>query len=218
MKKIILASQSPRRSEILKKANYDFVSIPTHVSEIPDVNLTLNEQIVDIARRKARFCLALLQDQGLGSIAGTSPHQSYDLKQDIVLAADTMVCIADKILGKPESHEEAFLFLKMLSGQIHQVKTAVILIDIASQDEVSILETTQVTFRDLTETEIWDYIRTGEPMDKAGAYAIQGLAEKFVTRFDGDFDNVVGLPLQAIEKVFKIKLWTLKRLHPVRKF
>ncbi len=214
MKKIILASQSPRRSEILKKANYDFVTIPTHVSEIPNKNLTLNEQIVEIARRKASFCLALLQGQG----PGEGPHKSCDLQQDIILAADTMVCIEDKILGKPESHEEAFQFLKMLSGKVHQVKTAVILVEIASQDEVSLVETTQVTFRELDETEIWEYIRTGEPMDKAGAYAIQGLAKKFVTRFEGDFDNVVGLPLQAIEKVFKIKTWTLKRLHPVPKF
>ncbi len=210
MKKIILASQSPRRSEILKKANYDFVSIPTHVSEIPDKNLTVDEQIMDIARRKARFCLATLQGQRLAG--ENSPHEH------LILAADTMVCLSDQILGKPENQDEAFQFLNLLSDKVHQVKTAVIILDVNSQDEVSLIETTEVTFRNLSDSEIWDYIKTGEPMDKAGAYAIQGLGKKFVTHFSGDFDNVVGLPLHAIEKVFKIKSWTLKRLLPEPKF
>ncbi len=210
MKKIILASQSPRRSEILKKANYDFVSIPTHVSEIPDKNLTLDEQIMDIARRKARFCLATLQGQRLADESDRHEH--------LILAADTMVCLSDQILGKPASQVEAFQFLNLLSGKIHHVKTAVIILDVNSHDEVSLIETTEVTFRNLSESEIWDYIKTGEPMDKAGAYAIQGLGKKFVTHFNGDFDNVVGLPLHAIEKVFKIKSWTLKRLLPEPKF
>lgn len=210
MKKIILASQSPRRSEILKKANYDFISIPTHVSEIPDKNLTIDEQIMDIARRKARFCLALVQGQRLA--CAHEPHEH------LILAADTMVCLPNQILGKPENQDEAFHFLSLLSGKIHQVKTAVIILDATTSEEVSLIETTEVTFRNLSGSEIWDYIKTGEPMDKAGAYAIQGLGKKFVTHFVGDFDNVVGLPLHAIEKVFKIKSWTLKRHLPDPKF
>lgn len=206
-KKIILASQSPRRSEILKKANYDFVSFPTHVSEIPNKNLNTDQQIIDIARRKAMFCLQLFRsgkhDHSLGQVS---------LKNDLILSADTMVCVQDQILGKPDSEEIAFNFLKSLSGETHQVKTAVCLIDLTSDDETSLIETTGVTFRKLTDDEILSYIKTGEPMDRAGAYAIQGLGGKFVSGFIGDYNNVVGLPLHAIEKVFKIKGWNLKRL------
>lgn len=206
-KKIILASQSPRRSEILKKAKYDFVSFPTHVSEIPDKNLNTDQQIIDIAGRKAKFCLQLFR-------SGKHDHSlaSVNLKSDLILSADTMVCVQDQILGKPETEQMAFEFLKSLSGTTHQVKTAVYLIDLASNEETSLIETTGVTFKKLTDEEIISYIKTGEPMDRAGAYAIQGLGGKFVSEFIGDYDNVVGLPLHAIEKVFKIKGWTFKRL------
>lgn len=206
-KKIILASQSPRRSEILKKAKYVFVSFPTHVSEIPDKNLNTDQQIIDIARRKARFCLQLFR-------TGTHDHGlvGVDIKNDVILSADTMVCVQDQILGKPETEQMAFDFLKSLSGSTHQVKTAVCLIDLANDEETSLIETTGVIFKKITDEEIYSYIKTGEPMDRAGAYAIQGLGGKFVSGFDGDYDNVVGLPLHAIEKVFKIKQWTFKRL------
>lgn len=206
-KKIILASQSPRRSEILKIAKYDFVSFPTHVSEIPDKNLNIDQQIIDIASRKAKFGLALIkgENQAHGLV-------SVNPSQDIILAADTMVCIQDQILGKPESEEMAFHFLKMLSEQTHQVKTAVYIIDLASNEEMSLIETTDVRFKKLEDQEIQDYISTKEPMDKAGAYAIQGIGKKFVSEYVGDFNNVVGLPLHAIEKLFKIKSWKMKRL------
>ncbi len=204
MKKIILASQSPRRSEILRRASYDFISIPTHVSEIPNINLNINDRIIDIARRKARFCLVEFQAKGPGHFNTTS--------NDLILAADTMVCLTDRILGKPENENMALQFLTLLSGQTHEVKTAVVMIDLSSEEEVSLIETTQVTFRKIDRKEMEEYIKSGEPMDKAGAYAIQGLGKKFVTGYHGDFDNVVGLPLQALEKVFKIKSWTFKRL------
>lgn len=206
-KKIILASQSPRRSEILKKAKYDFVSFPTHVSEIPDKNLNTDQQIIDIARRKAKACAEIFKspkhDHGLVGV---------DVARDLILSADTMVCNLDQILGKPETEAMASNFLKSLSGKTHEVKTAVYLIDLANMEETSLIETTGVTFKTLSDDDIWTYIKTGEPMDRAGAYAIQGLGGKFVSGFVGDYDNVVGLPLHAIEKVFKIKGWTLKRL------
>lgn len=206
-KKIILASQSPRRSEILKKAKYDFVSFPTHVSEIPDKNLNTDQQIIDIARRKARFCLQVFRNE-------THDHGlvGVNFQNDVILSADTMVCVQDQILGKPETEQMAFDFLKSLSGSTHQVKTAVCLIDLATDEETSLIETTGVIFKNISDEEIYSYIKTGEPMDRAGAYAIQGLGGKFVSGFNGDYDNVVGLPLHAIEKVFKIKQWTFKRL------
>ena len=203
-KKIILASQSPRRSEILQKASYDFVSIPTHVSEILDKNLSGNEQIIDIARRKARACWQLVRDQSL--VATNFDHHTH-----LILAADTMVCVDDHVLGKPDDQKMAFQFLKLLSGRTHQVKTAVHIIDLATSDQESLIETTNVSFKILNDSEILGYIATGEPMDKAGAYAIQGLGGKLVAGYVGDYNNVVGLPLHAIEKLFKIKAWTCKR-------
>jgi septum formation protein len=199
MKQLILASQSPRRSEILKKAAYHFVSLPVHVSEIPDKNLNLDEQIIDIARRKAKACVALSQAQS---------------RESVILAADTMVCLNEIALGKPENEQMAFQFLSELSNRSHLVKTALVLIDIETQKEVTHIETTEVIFKKLSEKEILEYISTGEPMDKAGAYAIQGFGRKFVDKYNGDFNNVVGLPLQALENLFKLHQWNFLRLQP----
>jgi septum formation protein len=196
MKQLILASQSPRRSEILKKAGYQFVSFPVYVSEIPNKNLSLDGQILDIAGRKAKAVFELLK--------GRNPP----LAEGVVLTADTMVCFNSIALGKPENEKIAFDYLNLLSGQKHEVKTAVCLLDLGTGEEVSHIETTHVYFRQLSEPEILDYIATGEPMDKAGAYAIQGIGAKFVEKFEGDFDNVVGLPLQATEKLFRLKEWS----------
>jgi len=202
MKKLILASQSPRRSEILKKAGYQFVPFPVYVSEIPDENLSLNEQILDIARRKSEAVRLAGRDQRL------------DWKNHVVLTADTLVCLDGRTLGKPEDENEAFRFLRTLSDRAHEVKTGIVLVDLNSGEELSHLETTAVYFRHLTDSEIRDYIATGEPLDKAGAYAIQGLGGKFVSKFDGDFNNVVGLPLHALENLFKLKAWEFLRTPP----
>ncbi|MBC7421668.1 MAG: septum formation protein Maf [Bdellovibrio sp.] len=192
MKQLILASQSPRRSEILKNAGYQFVSFPVHVSEIPDKNLNLDEQIIDIARRKAEAAKAKALVEGL---------------EGIILSADTMVCFGSEALGKPETNQIAYDYLKKLSGKKHQVKTAIYLIDLDSGDVASHIETTDVHFKNITDEEIWSYIATKEPADKAGAYAIQGIGGKFVEKFEGDFNNVVGLPLQALQKLFKLRAW-----------
>lgn len=196
MKHLILASQSPRRSEILEKAGYQFASLPVHVSEIPNKNLNLDEQIIDIARRKAKACSQLSQAQG---------------QEFVILAADTMVCVDGKTLGKPENEQMAYDFLFQLAGRSHQVKTAMVLIDQKNQKEVSHIETTDVFFKVLNDKEICDYVATGEPMDKAGAYGIQGLGRSFVEKFVGDYNNVVGLPLHALENLFKMNAWQFHR-------
>lgn len=196
MKKIVLASQSPRRAEILKKAGYYFVSFPVFISEIPNENLSLDEQIIDIAKRKALACLDQCPDKNSGNI---------------ILASDTMVCLENLAIGKPESEQDAFNTLKKLSGKMHEVKTAIILLDQQTKDLVSHIETSQVFFKNLADQDIWDYIKTGEPMDKAGSYAIQGLGEKFVEKFVGDYNNVVGLPLTALEKLFAQKNWNFEK-------
>lgn len=203
MKQIVLASQSPRRAEILKKALYCFVSFPVYVSEIPDKNLSLDQQILDISERKARECKRLLQAEGLA--------ESNLSENRVILAADTMVCLDGRTFGKPDDKQQAFQMLSLLSGRNHQVKTAVYMIDLTTDQPQSLVETTEVYFKNLTSNEIWTYIQTGEPLDKAGAYGIQGFAGQFVEKYVGDFDNVVGLPLQAIEKVFKLMKWEFLR-------
>jgi len=201
-KKLILASQSPRRSEILKKAGYQFVPFPVYVSEIPNKNLSLDEQIIDIARRKAEAALHLLRDQGLA------------FADSVILSADTMVCFKSNILGKPEDEKAAFEFLNLLSGNQHQVKTALYLLDLSTNENISHIETTQVFFRKISAQEINDYIATKEPLDKAGAYGIQGAGGKLVEKNEGDFNNVFGLPLQALENLFRLKQWNFLKMPP----
>lgn len=195
---LILASQSPRRSTILQNAGYQFVPFPVYVSEIPNKNLSLPEQILDIAHRKAIAAKTLWLAQGRGR------------GNEIILSADTMVCIDDKCLGKPQDEAEAATYLRLLSGRRHQVRTAVYLLNLANNEELSHIETTNVEFRKLTEAQIQSYLATGEPMDKAGAYAIQGKGGQFVEKLEGDFNNVVGLPLPALEKLFKLNAWTFQ--------
>lgn len=187
MTPLILASESPRRRELLKKAGYDFSVVPVKVSEIPNKNLNVNEQILDIARRKARAAFDQLKS------STDTPFR--------VLSADTEVIFAEKPLGKPQNREDAFRILRLLSGKPHQVITAVCLIDSNSHKELSQYEITHIHFKNLTDEEIWTYIDSGEPMDKAGAYGIQGLGGNFVEKIEGPFDNVVGLPIALVKKM-----------------
>jgi septum formation protein len=187
--KLILASESPRRRELLKKAGYNFDVVPSKVSEIPNKNLNARDQILDISQRKARAAFAQL------STLKTEPL--------VVLAADTEVIFENSPLGKPQSPEDAYRILRLLSGLPHQVITGVTVIDSRSGKEVSQSETTSVYFRQLSDAEIWEYIHTGEPMDKAGAYGIQGGGGKFVERYEGPFDNIVGLPMDLVRKMLE---------------
>jgi len=200
MKTLILASQSPRRSEILKKEKYFFVPFPVYVSEIPDKNLSLNAQIIDIARRKAMACLDLY----LGQSSETNPDA-------LILSADTMVCVDNLALGKPDDDDDARKTLKILSGRAHQVKTAVFMIDLKTKHSVSHIETTEVYFKPLTDNDISTYLQTREHVDKAGSYGIQGHAKQFIEKFEGDYNNVVGLPIEAVKKIFLEQKWDLKR-------
>lgn len=187
MSQLILASESPRRRDLLKQAGFNFEVIPVKVSEIPNKNLNINEQILDIARRKARAAFAQLK---------TSRFQDFQ-----VLTADTEVIYGGGPLGKPNDPEDALRILRLLSGNFHEVKTAVCIIDSKTQREVSQIETTEIYFKVLSDEEIKNYVQTGEPLDKAGAYGIQGLGGQFVERFVGSYDNVVGLPIEVVKKL-----------------
>jgi len=205
LKKIILASQSPRRAEILKNAGYKFVSFPVSISEIPNKNLSLDDQIIDIARRKGQASYDKL-------FTNQQKNPDLDLNNDIIVASDTMVCFQNEAIGKPDNVQNAFDILKKLSGQTHQVKTALYVFDLETKSAVSHIETSTVTFRHFSDHEITEYIQTGEPMDKAGAYAIQGIGSKLVDHFEGDYQNIVGLPLNCLQKIFTEHRWILDQI------
>lgn len=172
---MILASQSPRRRELLSLITRDFRIIPAKGEErLPD-NITPKEAVLLLSRQKA-----------------TEIYSEY--KSEIIIAADTVVAIDGKILGKPADAEEAAAMLHLLSGRTHSVFTGVCII-YADGAEKSFAEETTVEFWQLSEQMIADYVKSGEPMDKAGAYGIQGAGALLVKRINGDYYNVMGLPV-----------------------
>lgn len=188
MYELILASESPRRRQLLTQAGFQFQVHPPKISEILKENLNVDEQILDLARQKAEASLKQLQ-----------PAQNRDHgPARLVVSADTMVIFEGEALGKPSSPSEAIEVLRRLSGKKHEVKTAVCLRPENSQNETSWVETTEVLFRELSSTEIEAYVKGGEPLDKAGSYGIQGDGGRFVRRIVGSYSNVVGLPIEKL--------------------
>ncbi len=180
--KLVLASKSPRRSEILKNAGYEFIVRVADADETILEGTKPEDAVVILAARKAM------------AVERT--------KDEVVLGADTIVVLDNKILGKPKNREDAFNMLKSLSGRIHSVFTGVCIIE--NGKSMTFAEETQVEFLPLTDKEIYTYIDTNDCYDKAGAYGIQGYASKFVRRINGDYFNVVGLPISTIyEKFFQ---------------
>jgi len=178
--KIILASQSPRRRQLLEQIGLrDFTILAPQADESYDAALSPQEIVASICRKKADAARGLVQDSGA-----------------LIIAADTMVFLDGLRLGKPHSEAEAFRMLRALSGRTHHVCTGVSLC-MGRRLETRV-ETTGVTFRPLTDREIRSYIRTGDPMDKAGAYGVQGKAALFVSGIEGDYFNVMGLPLHLL--------------------
>lgn len=181
---LILASQSPRRREILTTAGIDFTVRVSPVEEIMQAGETPEIYVKRLAQAKAAASSAL----------------SSEPQNEIVLAADTVVVLDQQVLEKPHDPAHARRMLTLLSGRDHQVITGVAIRYPAGGEIREVVDTvaTRVTFAPLNEQEIADYSTSGEPMDKAGGYAIQGLASKFVTRIDGCFFNVVGLPISYV--------------------
>ena len=177
MKKIILASSSPRRKELLEKHNIYFIIEFEETDEVLDESLTLSKQLENIAYQKAL------------PIANKYPH-------DIVIGADTMVYFQGKMLGKPKDRGEAKRMLQQLSNNQQLVYSSVCIID--DGKVVSFTDVTMVQFKKLDEEEIEEYLDTNEWMGKAGAYAIQRIASKFIAKIKGDKDTVIGLPVRLI--------------------
>jgi len=182
---LILASASPRRRALLRNAGFDFEVRPSQIVE----EIQGGELPEEFARRAAR-------EKAL-QIAASSPPGS------LVLGADTVVVIDGQTLGKPSDPADAMRMLRLLSDRTHQVHTGICLVRAPDEIQAAKHETTLVTFRQLDEEEIRHYVESGEPLDKAGAYAIQGLASKFVTRISGCYSNVVGLPVAMLYETLK---------------
>lgn len=197
VRSLVLASQSPRRRQILSLAGFEFDILPSQISEIPDENLNLAQQIRQLAHDKAEACLKMrkpLKGQGV-----------------LILAADTMVALAGQTLGKPKDENQARQFLKQLSGETHVVLTGLSLYDVDTDTWAESVVETKVYFRELTAQEIEHYVRSGDPMDKAGGYGIQGEAGAFVQRIEGPFDNVVGLPIDELKRLLVENRWQIRR-------
>jgi septum formation protein len=188
---IVLASASPRRQELLKNAGINFVVKPANIPEVRHPGEAPQIFAERMAREKARAVFVGEKDEYvlgadtivIGGATGVSPVNS------------------DLVLGKPESEQDAARMLRLLSGRKHHVITGVCLVAANFEDVRS--ETTAVHFAAMSDAEIRDYIATGEPMDKAGAYAIQGAASRWISKIEGDYSNVVGLPVALVLRMLQ---------------
>ena len=201
---LVLASASPRRQDLLQSAGISFVVQPADVDEAPLANESARECAERLAREKA---LVVWRER----------------PNDLVLGADTVVVVDETMLAKPADVDDAARMLRMLSGRVHQVITGVCLlrkgakgqgarvsrIGVSTRSSTEDLytrtasETTLVTMSEISDQEIRDYVGTGEPMDKAGAYAIQGIASRWIPRIEGDYSNVVGLPVALVYRMLR---------------
>jgi septum formation protein len=188
---LVLASASPRRRELLTQAGYSFTVHPAHIPEDPLPNEDPITYVTRLAREKAQAVFREITN------ASASEQRASAAPQ--VLGADTTVTLDNHILGKPEDPTDAARMLRLLSGRTHRVITGLALITATSTQVAS--ESTAVTFNALSDEEITTYIATGEPMDKAGAYAIQGRAARWIPRIEGCYFNVVGLPISLVSSL-----------------
>jgi nucleoside triphosphate pyrophosphatase len=189
--KLILASASPRRAEILRNA-----AIPFEVRAV----------LLDETRRPSELRGDYVRRVALGK-ARAAASESAESGDCLFVGADTIVVAGDEILGKPSSEAEARRMLRLLSGSVHEVHTGVAVVRRPGLMEGIIDETTRVTFAALSDEDIENYLATGEPFDKAGAYAIQGVAGRYITRIEGCYFNVVGLPLARLFSLLRDFGW-----------
>ncbi len=184
MKKIILASASPRRKELLEQIGLEFKVDPSNCEEFMDSSLEPHELARSLSLQKAE------------EVAKRYPNS-------IIIAADTFIVFGHMLMGKAHNNNEAREMLAILNGNAHSVITGFTIIDTDDDKTISDAVETKLWFRSLTEQEIDSYVKSGEPLGKAGAYAIQGLGSVIVERIEGDYSNVVGLPLGVLAQTLK---------------
>lgn len=181
-KRLVLASNSPRRITLLKMTGYHFDIIPHTIKEDIPCKIFPEELVSNLAFLKAS-------------------DVARKLDNAIIISADTIVVYKGNVLGKPKDTRDAKRILKMLSGSGHDIITAVCIIDMPSRKKLLRIDRTSIIMKKITEDEIEIYVRSGEPMDKAGAYAVQGEGKKFIEKMDGSFSNAVGLPLETVHEM-----------------
>lgn len=182
MREIILASDSPRRRELIAKLGIPYKCVSANIDETMDITLGLEDALCDLASKKA--------------------YAVYDShKESMIIGADTIVTLDNLILGKPKNKEDAKYMLQKLSGRTHKVLTGVCIL--YNNEKITFCDSSEVTFYPLSDEEINDYINSGEPMDKAGAYGIQGYGSLIVQSIKGDFYSVMGLPVARIFRTIR---------------
>ncbi|MFW5992119.1 MAG: Maf family protein [Halanaerobiaceae bacterium] len=184
MTKIVLASRSPRRQELMKMLGFDFTTVPGKIDEEKYFHLKPAELVQKLARAKVEEVAGLVEDT-------------------VIIGADTVVVMDNRILGKPENLEDAKEILGKLQDRHHSVLTGLAVYDTVSEKERVDYDRTDVYMREMTEEEIDGYVKTGEPMDKAGAYGIQGIGGIFVEKINGSFFTVMGLPIHKLILMLK---------------
>ncbi len=221
MKKIILASASPRRRELLSQIGLEFTVMPSEVEEDPKSTLP-QDVVIELSKEKARDVWMKITEGDTGVMYsgagdgtagyGKSEEDSQINSRDdsLVISADTVVAVEGEILGKPKDGEDAVRMLGLLSGKEHQVYTGVTMIWVdreGKQEEYSFYVCTGVVMYRMNRAEIMEYVCSGEPMDKAGAYAVQGRAAAYIKSIRGEYSNVVGLPVGRLFQ--EMKAWDL---------
>ena len=197
--KVILASASPRRRELLHQVGLEPEIIPSQIEEI--ITCEEPEQIVkELSRQKAERVADKL-------FWMTETAHGDDKSQIVVLGADTVVAVNGKILGKPATKEEAVQMIALLQGRAHQVYTGVTMIFGAEGERLTFAERTDVHVCSMSQEQMERYVMTGEPMDKAGAYGIQGCFAAFILGIEGDYNNVVGLPVGRVCRELMARGW-----------
>lgn len=185
MQKIILASQSPRRKQLLEAIGLKFtIDSPSDFEEFHPGD---------------RSALELVELNAMGKAKAVAARH----KNAIIIGVDTVGAMEDHILEKPKDADDAKRMLKMMQGKTHEVLTSICIIDSATKKQLTVTETTHIEFLAMTDRQIDAYIKTGEPMDKAAAYGIQGIASIFIKKIDGDYFNVVGLPMFRLNLMLK---------------
>lgn len=200
MYKIYLASKSPRRKELMNQIGYDFEVLISERDEV--ISDTKPEEVVkELSMQKAYEIERILLERAQGKLL--EAHKDYD--GVIIIGADTVVAYEDAILGKPADEEDAYRMLKMIQGKTHMVSTgvAIVVIDSKGRKVYNFADSTDVHMYEMSDEEIREYVATSEGVDKAGSYAIQGIGAKFIKGIDGDYNNVVGLPIGRIYQTLK---------------